>query len=88
MKKLLWTVVGVVVVLILDTLLEDQVDLSEEQKTIQKHLLQNGFTNVSFGSIIPSSDSAYVISFTAKDSSGVLVKGTALLYKGEIRIYL
>lgn len=88
MKKLLWTIAGVVVVLILDTLLEDQVDLSEEQKKIQNHLLQKGFTNVSFGSLIPSSCSAYVISFTAKDSSGVLVKGTALLYKDEIRFYL
>lgn len=88
MKKLFWTLAGVVVVLILDTLLKDQVDLSEEQKKIQNHLLQKGFTNVSFGSIIPSSDSAYVVSFTAKDLRGVLVKGTALLYKNEIRIYL
>lgn len=88
MKKFFWTIAGVVVVLILDALLEDHVDLSDEQKKIQNYLLQNGFANVSFGSLIPSSDSAYVISFTAKDSSGVLVKGTALLYKGEIRIYL
>lgn len=57
------------------------------KKQVRDRLQQKGYTNISFGDVLPSTDGAYVIHFSALSPNGESKRGVALLFRDELRLY-